>query len=410
MEAILLGLGSIVGTGVFVSFSLAASVAGPYVVVATLAASVLALCNALSSAELAANHPVSGGTYEYGYKYLNPHLGFVAGWLFLCAKSASAATAALGISNYLLSGLGKSSEYLHWWAVGMVALITLLVLGGIKRSSAVNAAIVLVTFSSLILFLIGAMPTAVQKAAENFRTPGVALGGLLEATALMFVAFTGYGRIATLGEEIREPRSNIPRAIVATLLISAGLYLCVSAVSVAAVGASTLQGERSPLQYVSSQLQMPFVALAVSGGALTAMLGVLLNLILGLSRVLLAMGRRNDMPSIVSRINAGQTTPYVAVLTTGLVVAGLVLIGEVKATWSFSAFTVLLYYALTNASALRLASKDKLYPRVVNWSGLLGCLFLAFWVETHYWMAGLLTILLGLALRGGLRALQTSAK
>ena len=113
--AILLGLGSIVGTGAFVSIGIAAGVAGPSVVVATALAALLAACNGLSSAQLAADHPVSGGSYEYGYKHVSPRVGFMAGWMFLSAKSASAATAALGLAGYALDVVGhlRAPGYLY---------------------------------------------------------------------------------------------------------------------------------------------------------------------------------------------------------------------------------------------------------------------------------------------------------
>ena len=108
--ATLMGLGSIVGTGVFVSIGIAAEIAGPGVIVAVAIAALVAVCNGLNSAQLAANHPVSGGTYEYGYKYLNPWLGFTAGWIFLLAKTASAATAALGFAGYFLNAVGVADR------------------------------------------------------------------------------------------------------------------------------------------------------------------------------------------------------------------------------------------------------------------------------------------------------------
>ncbi len=148
--AILMGLGSIVGTGVFVSLAIAAGIAGPAVILAVAIAALVAICNGLSSAQLAANHAVSGGTYEYGYRYLNPWLGFIAGWLFLLAKSASAATAALGFAGYLLNALGLSrQEWLVPLALGTVLVLTLVVLSGIQRSNQVNIAIVSITLLSL---------------------------------------------------------------------------------------------------------------------------------------------------------------------------------------------------------------------------------------------------------------------
>jgi APA family basic amino acid/polyamine antiporter len=415
LGAVMMGLGSIIGTGVFVSIDLAAAAAGPAVILAIALAAIVATCNGLSSAELAANHPVSGGTYEYGYRWLRPSLGFAAGWMFLCAKSASAATAALGFSGYALSPLGlDSARWLIPLALATVALLTLLVLTGLRRSNLANAVMVSVTLAALMLFIGTVLPVAWHTGKETL-TPWFApadaarspMGGFLEATALMFVAYTGYGRIATLGEEIRNPRRNIPLAIAVTLVISMVLYVAVGmivALTREHVAAdSNVTRQAAPLELIANNAISPQVATIVAIGAMTAMLGVLLNLILGLSRVTLAMGRRNDLPTALARVDSRGETPYVAVIAVGVVIAGQAAIGNVKTTWSFSAFTVLIYYALTNLAALRLGEHERLYPRLIPWMGLVACLFLAFWVETVVWLSGLGLIVVGLALRWGVR-------
>jgi len=217
---------------------------------------------------------------------------------------------------------------------------------------------------------------------------------------LMFVAYTGYGRIATLGEEVRDPHKIIPRAIITTLFVTMILYVLVGLVAIGTLGASDLSASvianRAPLEQAAATFSAPIASL-VAVGAITAMLGVLLNLILGLSRVLLAMGRRGDMPRITAKLNASQTTPTIAVVIMGAVIAGLVLIGNVKTTWSFSAFNVLIYYSITNLSALRLSSEERLFPRWLAVCGLISCLFLAFWVEVSVWVVGLVIIGAGVA-------------
>lgn len=405
--AMMMGLGSIVGTGIFVSIGVAAGVAGPSVVLAIAVAALVAVCNGLSSAQLAANHPVSGGTYEYGYTYAWPLLGFLAGWMFLCAKSASAATAALGFSGYTLTTLGlDAGSGRVGLAVGAVVVLTAVVLSGIRRSNLTNIVIVSITLLTLGLFVAAGLPSAWRNAGETMHpfwaspdTDGWSTPAFLESVALMFVAFTGYGRIATMGEEVRDPHRTIPHAIELTLVVSAALYIVVGAVAVAAAGAAPLAemtvGRAAPLAQVADGFAWGWTGLVVAVGAVTAMLGVLLNLILGLSRVLLAMGRRGDMPGVTARIDRAGITPYVAVIVVGAVIAGLALIGNVRTTWSFSAFTVLIYYAITNFCALRLRDEQRYYPRWVSAAGLVSCLALAFFVERTFWMAGLGLLALG---------------
>ena len=404
--AVLLGLGSILGTGVFVSTGIAAGVAGPAVLVAVALAAGVALCNALSSAQLAAAHPVSGGTYEYGYTYLRPVAGFAAGWMFLCAKTASAATAALGFAGYLLGLLGVADLWARRGIAAAVAVVlTAVVLTGMKRTRLVNGVIIAVTLTGLAAFVAGLAPAAVRDGGQNLRPfwPEGGAGGmapLLHATALMFVAYTGYGRLATLGEEVHEPRRTIPRAIGVTLAVSAVLYMAVALVGIAAAGGAAFGSaavqRAAPLEIIARRLGPPGLWALVAAAAMTAMLGVLLNLVLGLSRVWLAMGRRGDMPAGLGRLNEARTTPTAAVLLVGVTIVALAMIGDVKTTWAFSAFTVLVYYALTNLSCLALPRDSRLYPRAFAWAGLGACAFLAFWVPWRIWAVGLGILALGL--------------
>ncbi len=394
--AVMMGLGSIVGTGVFVSLGLAAGLTGASAVLALLLAACLAVCNGLSSAQLAASHPVSGGTYEYGYRYLHPWWGFLAGWLFVLAKSASAATAALGFAAYLkqLFDLSISNWLL---ALAATVSITAVTLWGLKRSNVINTIIVSITLIALVLFSFILLS---EIEAKNFfplfdgtdreDTPWASFW---EASALMFVAYTGYGRIATLGEEIKNPVQNIPKAIIITLGISFLLYMMVSIAAIGSVGSGLFyqftQEDMAPLELIAGATGHPLLAKILAVGAVTAMLGVLLNLVLGVSRVVYAMGTKHDLPSSFARIGMDNKAPIVAILATGIIIATLTLMNDVKATWSFSAFTVLFYYAITNIAALRLPEENRLYPRVFSWVGLIGCLGLSVWVESSSLLLGL---------------------
>lgn len=384
--AVSLGLGSMVGTGVFAGLALGASVAGAGLLVAVLLAGALALANGLSSAQLAANHPVSGGTYEYGYRYLNPTAGFVAGTTFLLAKAASAATAALALAGYLATAFDLSATLIRPIALVAVALITLLVLGGLRRSNRLNTILVIITLGSLLAF---ALPPILTLDLPNldlsFFDGGLPIIPLLEATALIFVAYTGYGRIATLGEEVRDPSVTIPRAVFITIGATALLYLLVSVASLGGLGAidfgaAGATGE-GPLDVVLRETGRTGLLPLLTIGAVTAMLGVLLNLILGLSRVVLAMGRRGDAPSIFARVDTSGTAPRPAIIAVALLVAALAMIGDIMTTWSISAFAVLIYYGINNLAALRLGDEERMFPRAVSVIGLVGCVGLAPWID-----------------------------
>lgn len=369
--AIVTGLGSILGTGAFVAIGLASEQWGDAVLWAIPLAAVVAVFNGLSSAFLAGTFPVAGGTYEYGYRTIGPWLGFSAGWLFLLAKTASAATAALGITRYL----GIDGQIVP---IGAVAIVTLLVISGLRRTTTVNAILVLITISAIGWFAWQGL-TDGGGAAITFDSADQG-NGILAATAFLFVAYTGYGRIATLGEEVRDPARVIPRAVVITLLVAALLYMAVE------LGGRAWGGERwGGLLGLWRVLDLGFFRF----GAITAMLGVLLNLILGLSRVWLAMGRRHDMPAPLARLDS-RSEPTIAVLLTGGLVAGVTLIGDIAVAWSFSAMTVLLYYGATNLSALAIDKK-----RVTAWLGLVSCVFLSAFVPLGVWLAGVALLGLG---------------
>lgn len=418
LGATTLGLGSVIGTGVFVSVAVAAESAGPAVLLAIVVAAAVATCNGLSSAQLAANHPVSGGTYEYGYRWLTPSLGFVAGWTFLVAKSASAATAALGFAGYVLRSVDADGRWLIPTAIAAVAIMTVLVLCGLRRSLWANAVIVALAVTSLLVFVIAGLPTALSNPGSHlipFFAPAdqsvSPAAGFFRASALAFVAFAGYGRVATMAEEVRDPRRTIPTAVIVTLVVSAALYAAVAFVGVAAVG-GTAFGQAAvenaaPLEIAARSFDVAGVGTFIIVGAVSAMLGTLLNLLLGLSRVVFAMGRQGDAPRLFTRVDEATSTPYAAVIVVGAGIAALTLIGDVAMTWSFSAFSVLVYYAVTNLAALQLSREERLYPRSIAAAGLAACLFLAFWVETRVWLIGLGVIGAGLVWHSLCRRLRT---
>lgn len=403
--AVLLGLGSILGTGVFVGIGVGAQVAGSAALLAVVLAAFVASFNGLSSAQLAAAHPVSGGTYAYGRRYLGPGFGFAAGLTFLCAKSASAATAALGFAGYALTQLGvESAPARTAVAVVVVVVLTGLAAGGLSRSTRVNAVLVgstLLALGGFVAFGLQAALRAAPASLEPFE-----LEGLPRATALAFVAYTGYGRVATLGEEVREPARTIPIAVIATLVVTAVVYALVAFVALAAEGPAALAaatgGRAAPLAVIARGFGVPGLPLAVTVGAALAMLGVLLNLILGLSRVLLAMAREGDAPRVFARVEA-DGAPRRAVLAIGALILGLALIGQVRLTWSLSAFTVLVYYALTNLAALRLPPEQRRFPRAFAVAGLVSCAGLAVFVSLEIVVGGLLALGLALALWSALR-------
>jgi basic amino acid/polyamine antiporter, APA family len=394
LDAIAIGLGAIIGAGIFVVTGVAAGVAGPAFLIGLILAGIVATFNALSSAQLAATYPQSGGTYEYGYRVLNPWFGFSAGWMFLASKLAAGGTVALGFAGYLHALFPAIPE--RPAAVAAVVSLTVVNYFGIRRTGKLNTFIVAFSIGALTYFVFSGVPVF---QASNFR-PFAPAGfpGILESAALMFFAYTGYARLATLGEEVDNPKRTIPRAIVAALSIAAFLYVAVALVAVGGVGAQELAATTSPLERAAQTFPFPATNQIVAAGATFAMLGVLLSQILGISRMAFAMSRRKDLLPILDHVNP-HGIPDRGVILTGAVLVMVVIFGTLEVIVAGAAFTILLYYSIANLAAMRMNESDRLFPRWVPVLGLVSCLLLAFTLEFNVIARGIGLLIAGLVLR-----------
>jgi len=399
LDAVGIGFGAIVGAGIFVVTGVAAGIAGPAILAGLVVAGVAAAANALSSAELAAEMPQSGGSYEYGYRLLSPAAGFAAGWMFLASKIAAAGTVAIGLAAYLATFLPGAPP--RAVATAAIVLFTVLNVFEIRRSSLVNLAIVAVSVASLLLFSALALPSFDADRLRPFAPFGPR--SVLQAAALLFFAYTGYARIATLGEEVREPRRTIPRAAVITIAGAILLYLAVAVAALGAVGAPALAASPAPLAAAARSFSGSAAATAVSVGAVTAMLGVILSQLLGLSRMVYAMARRGDLPGTLAAVDSRRGVPARAAVVVGAVAAIVAATGTLTGVASAAAFAILVYYGLANLAALRLPAGAKRYPRAVAWTGLAGCALLATSLEPRVIAIGAVTLASGFALRAALR-------
>ncbi|MCA9323134.1 MAG: amino acid permease [Planctomycetes bacterium] len=401
--ACVLGLGSILGAGIYVALGLSAGLAGAQLPLAILLAGLVATLNGLSSARLASTWPVSGGTYEYGHRSGLPWAGNAAGWLFLAAKSASAATVALGLAAYVLDWLGIEASPVGriGCALGFVAAATLTVFTGLRLSRGLTFGLVSVCVFGLLVFVTAMFlgPAYSEGSTLGVTTSPVDLVDLLKASALVFVAFTGYGRVATLGEEVIDPVRTIPRAVIVTLIVSMVLYLLVGQAALHAVGperfASAARAGSAPLAVVAREVGEGRLEIILVAGALAGMAGVLLNLTLGLSRVVLAMSRRREFFPLLAAIHGPSRSPRAAVLFVSVLVGGLTCTGRPALTWSFSALCVLFYYALTNLCALRLPKAQRRLPALMPLAGLVACLTLALLVEPQALVPALAVVVAG---------------
>ena len=392
-DAVVVGVGSMVGAGVFTVWAPAAATAGSWMVLSLLIAGLIALCNATSSAQLAAHHPESGGTYVYGRERLSPFWGHVAGWGFIVGKTASCAAMALTAGNYVWP------ERSHSIATVAVVLIAVINLGGLSRTALVTRLVLAVTAATLIVVVASStvLEPSVQQANTSLDTN---VYGILQAAGLMFFAFAGYARIATFGEEVIEPERTIPWAIPRALGAVLALYLVIALVVLISAPTSVISALVAPLSFIVESSALSGVSWLVAIGAGIACFGVLLNLIPGVARTTLALARRHELPAWFSVVSEQRGLPIRAELTVVVVVIVLIHTVSLTSALSLSGVAVLTYYAITNASALRLTATERLWPRWIAWLGLVGCVVLALALPWRVLVSGSAVLVIGIAARG----------
>ncbi|MET8456208.1 APC family permease [Streptomyces parvulus] len=369
-DAVVVGLGAMIGAGVFAALAPAAGAAGTGLLTGLAVAAAVAYCNAMSSARLAARHPVSGGAYVYGRERLGEFWGCLAGWSFIVGKTASCAAMALTVGAYVWP------EWSHVVAVAAVVALTAVNYGGVQKSAwltRVIVAVVLAVLASVVAVCLGSGRS--DPGRLGVGVPEGA-GGVLESAGLLFFAFAGYARVATLGEEVRDPRRTIPRAIPLALGIALAVYACVAVAVLSVLGPVALGRSSAPLVDAVRAAGVAELAPVVRAGAGVAALGALLALILGVSRTTLAMARDRHLPEALAAVHPRFRVPHRAELAVGAVVAVLAATVDLRGAIGFSSFGVLVYYAVANASAWTLDRSAA--SRVVPALGLVGCAVLAF--------------------------------
>ncbi|MFI7500552.1 APC family permease [Streptomyces sp. NPDC049687] len=391
-DAVVIGLGSMIGAGVFAALAPAAHAAGSGLLPGLALAALVAYCNAMSSARLAARYPASGGTYVYGRERLGVFWGYLAGWSFVVGKTASCAAMALTVGAYVWPGQA------HAVAVAAVVALTAVNYGGIQKSAWLTRAIVAVVLAVLASVIVVCLGSGASDAGRLDIGASEGVGGVLQAAGLLFFAFAGYARIATLGEEVRDPAHTIPRAIPLALGITLAVYACVAVAVLSVLGAGDLGRAVAPLADAVRAAGVPGLVPVVRVGAAVAALGSLLALILGVSRTTLAMARDHHLPGALAAVHPRFQVPHRAELAVGAVVAVLAATVDVRGAIGFSSFGVLAYYAVANASAWTLDTSPA--ARAVPAVGLLGCVTLAFALPGTSVVAGAGVLAVGVAAYG----------
>jgi APA family basic amino acid/polyamine antiporter len=402
-DAVVIGLGSMVGAGVFAAFAPAARVAGAGLMVGLLIAAVVAWCNATASAQLAAQYPTSGGTYVYGRERLGPWWGFFAGWAFVIGKTASCAAMAMTFAAYAVP-----SAWQRPVAVAAVLALAAVNYVGVTRTAAVTRVLVSVVVLALGVCVVAAWT---GPSVDAGRLSGVIGGsgpegsggawayGVLQAAGLLFFAFAGYARIATMGEEVRDPARTIPRAIMLALGLAIVIYTVIGATLIAALGPEGVASSTAPIADAVRAGAWGWAEPVARVGAACAALGALLGLIAGVGRTTLAMAREGDLPSWLGAVHPRHQVPHHAEVALAVVVCGVVLLADLRGAIGFSSFGVLLYYFVANVSAFSQAPGQRRFPRWLQVLGAAGCLTLAATLPGVSVVGGVVVLAAGLAFR-----------
>jgi len=399
-DAVVIGLGSMIGAGIFAAVGPAARAAGPALLLGLAIAAAVAWLNAGSVAQLAAVHPRSGGAYTYGRERLGPFCGYLAGWAFIVGKLASCTAMALTFGSYAAPSVARPLA-----ALAVLALVAVNV-RGVQKTAALTRVLVALVLGALALVVAAALGGGQANLARLAALPGAATpAGVLEAAGLLFFAFAGYARVATLGEEVVDPARTVPRAIAIALGITLVVYAAVLTTALVCLDAARLAAAPAPLAAVVEAGRHAAAAPAVRAGAAIASLSVLLSLLAGVGRTAFAMAANRDLPAWLAAVHPVHRVPHRAELAIGAAVAAIVALADVRAAIGFSSFCVLAYYAIANASAWTLPPEQRRAPRWRALAGIAGCATLGVTLPATSALGGALVLLAGAAVYAARQAL-----
>ncbi|MBW0012752.1 APC family permease [Mycobacterium sp.] len=401
-DAVVIGLGSMIGAGIFAALGPAARAAGSGLLLGLALAALVAYCNATSSARLAARYPASGGTYVYGRERLGDFWGYLAGWGFVVGKTASCAAMALTVGAYAWPSQA------HAVAVAAVVALTAVNYAGVQKSAWLTRVIVAVVLTVLAAVVVAVFASGTADVGR-LHLGHATVGGVIQAAGLLFFAFAGYARIATLGEEVRNPARTIPRAIPLALGVALAVYALVAVAALAALGAQRLAEATAPLSDAVRATGIGWLEPVVRVGAVVAALGSLLALILGVSRTTLAMARDRHLPHGLAAVHPRFRVPHRAELVIGVVVAVLSATADLRGAVGFSSFAVLIYYAIANASAFTLGRDEGRPHWLIPVIGLVGCLTLAVAMPFSSVLSGVAVLSVGVAAYAVRRVMRRKA-
>jgi APA family basic amino acid/polyamine antiporter len=390
------GIGAIIGAGIFVVLGVAIGYAGPAIVISIIISGIVASFTAFSFAELGSALPKEGGAYEFAFELISPFAGFVVGCLWLFAQIVAGAAISLGFASYFVTIFPAFS--LKTVAVVAALALTGLNLLGIKQSATVNNVLVIMKIAILCLFIGFGVSQIHPQNFSQFSPNGSF--GILQGASFIFFAYLGFGRIATLGEEVKNPERNLPLSVLIALIVSIVIYVLTGLTATGLQNYKVLARSGSPIAEAAKVTGNFTLVAAVSLGALIATASVLLTNLLGLSRVAYAMARNNQLPKSIAKVSSRFGTPYVSILAMGALLTILTYALNLKEAAAITSFAILCVHLTVNLSAIRLRKKMSgstkfkmpFYPLVPS-LGLLSCIILMFSLPSESWIVAAVVVI-----------------
>jgi basic amino acid/polyamine antiporter, APA family len=391
-----LGIGAIIGSGIFIVTGIVAGIAGPAMIISVLVAGAIALFSALCVAELSAYLPEEGGTYAYAQKLISPLAGFIAGWIWVFSNIFVGAAVSLGFAHYFATLFPA----LPVKGIAVIICLIFIIINyiGLKESTILNNA--LVTLKVLILLFFIAFGLGFFSTTNLTPLAPAGISGILSGAALIFFAYTGFARVTIMAEEVQNPRVTIPRSIYLALAISTILYIFVSIIAVGLVGAPVLSQSGSPLADAIRVTGSSPAVLLISTGAMIATASVLLTTIMGISRIVFAMSRKGDLPAFLTHIHPRFATPHYAIWISGACMIAAILLADLTLVVAVSTFAMLVFYLIADIAAFRIPSDFQKYPRIVPLIGAVSCIALIGFLTINSWIIGCIGLAIGLVYYG----------
>ena len=354
-SAVIINLGAIIGAGIFVIIGIAAGKAGPAIIISIFISAIIAIFTGLSFSEIAQHISKEGGVYEYAKESFAPSAGFIGGTMWTFSNMIAISAVSLSMGSYI-----NSLFHLHInliiYGIPVIILFAVLNMLGIKNSAKTLSVLVGLNLVILIIFIVSGLFYFKASDFSNFAPHGFT--GIMEGSALIFFAFTGFSRITTVGDEVKNPEKNIPKAIIISIIISSALYAVVAVVAIGLISSSSLASASAPLSAAIKVLHNPYLIVIIAIGGITATAGVVLTGILGTSRVLYAMGRDREIPERFGKIDKFGTPIYSILLSMAISLLFVYFVGF-STIIEASNVSVLIAYAIIDLSAIILWKKVK---------------------------------------------------